>query len=51
MKLGSMLGKFVKIDRVIVMKELLYDVRLLIEVLIDEDFFEIIIFENEWGVI
>lgn len=32
-----------------VMKELLYYVRILVEVLIDDEFFEEIFFENEWS--
>lgn len=49
MKLVGLLGKFIKIDRVIIMKELLSYVRVLVEMSIIEEFLEFISFENEWG--
>lgn len=51
MKLVGMIGNFIKMDRVIVMKELLSYVRIMVEMLIDKDFFEYMSFGNEWGVI
>lgn len=51
MKIAVILGRFIKVDRGMVMKELLYYVRILIEILIDEELSETIIFENEWGFI
>lgn len=51
MKLGGLIGNFIKNDRVIVMKELLSYVRVMVEMSIDNEFFEYISFENEWGVI
>lgn len=49
MKICSMLGKLIKMDRVIFMKEFFYYVRILIEVFVKDEFLEIISFENEWG--
>lgn len=49
MKLVGSLGRFIKIDRVIVMKELFSFVRVLVEIYIEEELLVIINFENEWG--
>lgn len=49
MKLGIMLGKSVKTDRVMTMKKVFQYVRILIEVDIEEEMVMIISFENEWG--
>lgn len=51
MKLVGILGRLIKIDRVIFMKEFLSYVRILVEMLIEEDFFKFINFKNEWGFI
>lgn len=49
MKIVVILGKLLRRGRVIIMKDLLYYVRVLIEVSIDEELSEIISFGNEWG--
>lgn len=49
MKILSVIEKFIKSDRVTAMKEFFYYVRILIEVFIEEDFSDEVIFENEWG--
>lgn len=49
MKLVGIIGKLLKIDRVIFMKELFSYVRILVKIFIDEEFFKCLSFENEWG--
>lgn len=48
-KIVFILGKFIKTDRVIIMKDLLYYIRVFIEVFIDNELLEIMSVENEWG--
>lgn len=49
MKIVFVIGKLIKIDRVIVMRDILYYVRIFVEVLIDDELYDIVFFENEWG--
>lgn len=48
-KIVSMLGKSVKTDYVIIMRELLYYFRIIVEVSIEDEFFETVSFQNEWS--
>lgn len=47
MKLISGIGKFIKIDRVMVMKEIFSYVRILVEMFIEKELLKEIFFENE----
>lgn len=47
MKIVLIIGKPIKTDRTTAMKDLLYYVRIFIEVCIDDDLFDKIFFENE----
>lgn len=51
MKLVGLILKFIKIDRVIVMKEFFSYAGVMVEMSIEEEFFEVFIFQNEWGAI
>lgn len=51
MKLVSQIGTPIKTDRAMAMKDLLHYARIMVEISIEEDFHEVINFENEWGYI
>lgn len=48
-KIDSLLGKPIKTDRAVAIRELLHYARILIEVDIEDELTDTISFENEWG--